>query len=635
MNSPDTQPAPSASKNGVGAAGLDFADAAFFYDLFWHSPEALAVANPATASYGPVNPAYALMHGYQPGELEGQPLACLYPPECQEQMRQAIVCSNQTGFYEWETLHTRKDGSVFPVSMKLRAMHGPEGQIRYRIASVQDITERRRLENEAGKTQRLLQGIAANSSAAISVKDQDGCYLLSNPLSDVGLGVPSGGALGKTDHDIFPPQYADLFRANDLAVLHSGRPQETEECTPGPDGDHTFLCFKFPLFDDAGVAYATGLIATEITERRRAQAELERSRQQLQAIADTMPDALYVYDLVDERTVYANREVGSLLGYTNVEIQAMSRHFSRTLLHPDDYERVLNNDRLFRQTADNQIFTHEFRMRHKDGAYRWIRSRATPFGRGEDGQVTQFIATAQDITEHREQHARIEALNIRLRRAMQETHHRVKNNLQVIASLAEMQIEAEEDSGPSVGLQAMRRVVQHIHSLAALHELLTHNATLDESAGVISSRDLLKKLLPLLQPLDTTRVLRARVDQILFSSRVAAPLAMLVNETVSNALKHGRGDILLTLKRSENMACLEVRDQGPGFAADFDAVRAAHTGLELIDSLVRHDLHGQVAYTNATDTVMMRSGDTPDAAPPVGGCVVVTFPVAGPTLEGC
>lgn len=635
MNSPDTQPTPSAPKNGADVAGLDFADSAFFYELFWHSPKALAVANPNTTAFGPVNPAYALMHGYQPGELEGQPLACLYPPECHERMQQAIACANQTGFYEWETLHLRKDGSVFPVSMKLRTMHGPEGQVRYRIASAQDITGRRRLENQAGQTQRLLQGIAANSSAAISVKDHNGCYLLSNPPSDAGLGVPSGGALGKTDHDIFPLHYADLFRANDLAVLRSSRPQETEECTPGPDGDRTFLCFKFPLFDDAGAAYATGLIATEITERKRAQAELERSSQQLQAIADTMPDALYVYDIVHERTVYANREVGSLLGYNPVEIQAMSRQFTRTLLHPDDYERVVNNDREFGHLGDGQIFTSEFRMRHRDGAYRWIRSRAAPFGRGEDGQVTQFIATAQDITEHREQRARIEALNIRLRRAMQETHHRVKNNLQVIASLAEMQIEAEEDGAQSAGLQAMRRIVQHIHSLAALHELLTHNATLDESAGVISSRDLLKKLLPLLHPLDDTRVLRMRVDRILFSSRAAAPLAMLVNETVSNALKHGRGDITLTLKRSENMACLEVRDQGPGFPADFDAVRAAHTGLELIDSLVRHDLHGQLAYTNAANTNSGQRGDTPDAAHSAGSCVVVTFPVPGPTLEGC
>ncbi len=634
MNSPDTQPTPPALKKGAGAAGLDFADAAFFYELFWNSPEALAVANPATGAYGPVNPAYALMHGYQPGELEGQPLACLYPPECHEQMRQAIACANETGFYEWETLHTRKDGSVFPVSMKLRTMRGPEGQVRCRIASAQDITERRRLEDRAGQTQRLLEGIAANSSAAISVKDQNGRYLLSNPLSDAGLGVSSGGALGKTDHAIFPAQYADLFRANDIAVLHSGRPQETEECTPGPDGDRTFLCFKFPLFDDAGVAYATGLIATEITERKRALAQLERSRQQLQAIADTMPDALYVYDLVQDSTVYANREVGSLLGYTPAEIQAMSRQFTRTLLHPDDYERVVNNDRAFVHLDDGQIFTSEFRMRHTDGAYRWIRSRSTPFARGEEGQVTQYIATAQDITEQREQHARIEALNIRLRRAMQETHHRVKNNLQVVASLAEMQIEAEEDGAQSTGSQALRRIVQHIHSLAALHELLTHNATLDESAGVISARDLLKKLLPLLQPLDNTRRLRARADDILFSSRSAAPLAMLVNETVSNALKHGKGDITLTLKRSENIARLEVRDQGPGFPADFNAIRAAHTGLELIDSLVRHDLHGQVAYTNVTDIEAGQTG-AQNADTPAGGCVVVTFPVAGPALEGC
>ena len=654
MNSPDTQSTAPASPKPSDTTRLDFADSSFFYDLFWHSPEALAVAIPETVTYGPVNPAYAHMHGYQPGELEGQPLGCLYPPECHEEMHRGIACANRTGFHEWETLHVRKDGSVFPVSMKLRVVRDAHGQVRFRLASAQDITQRKRLEEQAGRTQRLLEGIAANSSAAISVKDQDGRYLLSNPLSDAGLGVPPGGALGKTDHEIFPPHYADQFRANDLAVLQSGRPQESEETAPGVDGDRVYLCFKFPLRDGSGAAYATGLIATDITERRRIQAELERSRQQLQAIADSMPDALQVYDLLNQRSVFSNRGVGALLGYTPHDMLAMGRDINRILLHPDDYDRVQADDLTYRTLKDGEVFEHSFRMRHTDGSYRWLRSRGAAFERDANGGVTHIIATAQDITEQREQQARIEDLNVRLRRAMKETHHRVKNNLQVIASLAEMQMDAEADKiggetnevcgavsggGVQANLQGLRRIAQHIHSLAALHDLLTHNATLDESAGVVSARDLLKKLLPLLQPVDGVRRLRSRIDEIFFSSRTAAPFALLVNELVSNALKHGRGDITVTLRRNDTLACLEVRDQGPGFSPGFDPRRAAHTGLELIDSLVRYDLHGQVMYANAADDADdANAGGTPDAQDidlPAGGRVVVTFPIVSPVLEGC
>ena len=88
-------------------------------------------------------------------------------------------------------------------------------------------------------------------------------------------------------------------------------------------------------------------------------------------------------------------------------------------------------------------------------------------------------------------------------------------------------------------------------------------------------------------------------------------IAVLINELVSNALKHGQGDIDVQISRREELAILTVTDHGPGFEADFDPQRMKSTGLELIESVGRHDLMGTVSYANG---------------PTGGGLVTVEFP---------
>ena len=73
---------------------------------------------------------------------------------------------------------------------------------------------------------------------------------------------------------------------------------------------------------------------------------------------------------------------------------------------------------------------------------------------------------------------------------------------------------------------------------------------------------------------------------------------MIVNELVSNAVKHGKGDIEVTLRHADKRATLEVCDDGPGFAPDFVAETAANTGLELIENIARYDLRGETMYEN-------------------------------------
>ena len=118
-------------------------------------------------------------------------------------------------------------------------------------------------------------------------------------------------------------------------------------------------------------------------------------------ISDTLPDLLYIYDLTEQRNIYVNREVGAMLGYTPEEIRAMGPSLFTRLIHPEDLEGVAAQTEKLAALKDGEAQETEYRMRRKDGEWRWLRSRDSIFARDENGRPTQTLGIAQDITERR------------------------------------------------------------------------------------------------------------------------------------------------------------------------------------------------------------------------------------------
>jgi two-component sensor histidine kinase len=202
-----------------------------------------------------------------------------------------------------------------------------------------------------------------------------------------------------------------------------------------------------------------------------------------------------------------------------------------------------------------------------------------------------------------------ELLNVRLHRAMREAHHRIKNNLQVVAALVELQM---DEAGPSADLEHLKRIRQHVRALASVHDLLTNQVQNDVESSSLSTKAMLERLIPMLQETSGGRHITADIADIALSTEKATALSLLVSECVSNAIKHSWGTVDITLHVEGAQASLEVCDNGKGFAPDFDPKKAAHTGLSLIDSTARHDLRGEVRYDNH---------------PGGGGRVTVRFPI--------
>ena len=191
----------------------------------------------------------------------------------------------------------------------------------------------------------------------------------------------------------------------------------------------------------------------------------------------------------------------------------------------------------------------------------------------------------------------IENSNLMVKGALlQEMHHRVKNNLQTIASLLRLQAHYAGDMSP---VQVLNESINRVLAVAAVHDLLSR-----ENLDTISVRKIADSILTTTQQsltLPHKRIqMRVEGPDLYLSSHQANSVALVLNEMIQNAVEHGfavtdEGEILVRLIEQPETWYLEVRNTGDALKPNFDPLKDRDLGLQIIDSLTRGDLKGEFA----------------------------------------
>jgi PAS domain S-box-containing protein len=133
-------------------------------------------------------------------------------------------------------------------------------------------------------------------------------------------------------------------------------------------------------------------------ERQRSESALRESQRLIQEIADVTPEIIAIYDLDEQRSVYVNRQLSNILGYTTGQLTELT---PKDWVVPDDYPRLEELFKRLRHSADGEVLEIEYRARHAQGGVRWLHSELTVFARREDGEARQVLITSHDITQRR------------------------------------------------------------------------------------------------------------------------------------------------------------------------------------------------------------------------------------------
>jgi len=147
---------------------------------------------------------------------------------------------------------------------------------------IQDITDRKRAEEDLRENRRFLSELIEHSGTLIFVKDGEGRYEMINRKWEEVTGLKRGEVLGRTDEELFPGPIGQQFRRNDVEVMEAGVVREKEEILDDPNGRRFFISIKFPLRGENGEVRGLCGVTTEITERKRAEEERRSLQERLQ-----------------------------------------------------------------------------------------------------------------------------------------------------------------------------------------------------------------------------------------------------------------------------------------------------------------------------------------------------------------
>ena len=164
------------------------------------------------------------------------------------------------------------------------------------------------------------------------------------------------------------------------------------------DGSRLFMSIALSVIYDNGRYVGNLAIGHDITARVEAEREIAETNKLIRSIADTLPDALFVYDLQNHKTLFINAQIANILGYSVSEFISWSIDERNAKIYPDDRQNAVDYFNRFHTLADGETNTVEYRFLNKAGEYRWLRNRSTVFKRDAAGKAWQSIGTTHDIT---------------------------------------------------------------------------------------------------------------------------------------------------------------------------------------------------------------------------------------------
>ncbi|MBI2401001.1 MAG: PAS domain-containing protein [Deltaproteobacteria bacterium] len=258
------------------------------------------------------------------------------------------------------------------------------------------------------ESEERFRAIMDNTLNVVYMKTPEGRYLFINRIYEDLFHIKNEDVHGKTDHDFFPKEVADVFRENDLKALESAAPLEFEETVP-VDGDRVYLSVKFRLADASGNPYAIAGISTDITELKRSQEALSRSEASLANAQGIAHIGNWDWD-IEANELWWSDETYRIFGVAPREFGPTYDAFIG-YVHPDDRELVMRevNEAL----TGIKPYSIDHRLLLRGGVEKIVHEEAEVIFDAA-GMAIKMSGTVQDITERKRVEEEVRKLNIEL-----------------------------------------------------------------------------------------------------------------------------------------------------------------------------------------------------------------------------
>jgi PAS domain S-box-containing protein len=483
-----------------------------------------------------------------------------------------VACHTSTGELRW--FQTIK-----------KPLFSSDGQVRQVFGVCTDITDRK-LAQEALRLSEARFRLALDNIPDVFV-----IYDAQRRIQFVNAqGLRTGGKsleehFNHTDEEIWPDEVTKYYlpilkRAVETRTTQSGECNITLPYT----STFTMIVSYVPLLNEQGEIYQILGITHDITKRKLAEEKLRQSEAQLRLALDAARMGFWDWNL-QTGLVTRSPSLERLYGWPLNSVDAHHETFL-AIVHPQDRDRIHSNTQHAIETGEE--YDIEFRIICPDGSIRWIESKGQVFY-DETGKAVCMTGINLDISDRKLAETQIKESLREKEVLLQEIHHRVKNNLQVISSLLDLQSQHINEQAPQ---EAFRESCNRVKSMALVHEQLYQSKDCAKINFTEYIQNLTSYLLRVYDGVNVSQItLELDIDEVTLNINTAIPCGLIISELVSNALKYAfpnstPGIINVALHSDGNKDfTLIVADNGIGFPIDWDFTTVTSLGLQLVNVL--------------------------------------------------
>ncbi|MCB0322838.1 MAG: PAS domain S-box protein [Bdellovibrionales bacterium] len=517
-----------------------------------------------------VNARYEDWFGKPANQVVGRTIREVVGAEAYELLRDKVRRVLEGERIVWEARLPYRHGPARYVHVEYVPKRTAKGEVDGYYALVQDITERKDVEEELHRRERDFRSIFHLAGSGKAQFDPfTGRFIRVNERFAEILGYSDEELQDLTDAEITHPEdRAEDQRRIALVVAGSERHWTSEKRYLRKDGlSRWVLVTGTVVRDDDGTPRFAVATTQDITARRLAEEGLRESDERFRALADSMSQLAWMADHLGEATWY-NKRWYDFTGATPEECRGAGWE---KFQHPDHLPRVKAH--IEQCAVRGEQWEDTFPLRRHDGEYRWFLSRAAPL-RDETGNVVRWIGTNTDITDQMELERNLKEADQRKNEFLAMLAHELRNPLAPIRTAIDLML-LQSDS-PGEPLRIMDGQVKHLVRLVddLLDVSRITRGKVDLRLEKLKLRTCLEKVLLVLEPALKKREMQLSVDlpeQALWVEGDSIRMAQVFENLISNAIKYGEpgGRISVVAAKERGEAVLRITDDGIGIDPDF------------------------------------------------------------------
>jgi len=529
--------------------------------------------------------------GYKPEEVIGKHVSILYAnPD--ERIRITDDEIYTKGSFSGEVINKKKSGELFVAFLSASVLKNDEGFVVGAMGISHDISELKRAERELKESEEKYRDLFENATDLIQSVGSDGKILYVNNEWKKTLGYDDHEIENRSIFDFIHPDSIEHCQISFKKILLGESIRIIDLTFISKDGTAVICEGSVSSKLENGNFVSTRGIFRNITEKQQIEKEIKQSQEKLftqsvklNAIIESGSHIIWTVDKNLRLSTFNKNYAHQLLKQSGIEAQVGVSVFAFDSQSSEPYDNFWIKKYESAFAGNPQYLETEFI--NKNGEESWREIYLNPIF-NENGDVLEVSGIGHDITEKKQSEAKIRKSLQEKEILLKEVHHRVKNNLQVISSILNLQSSYVKDEGT---LSILKESQNRIKSMAFIHESLYQTkdfSSINFSEYIIN---LSQNLIHSYSNFDREIKLNLDIQNVFLNLDLAIPCGLIINEIVSNALKHAfvekkeGGEVSIKMKIVEDDLILLIGDNGKGLPKHIDYRNTESLGLQLVVTL--------------------------------------------------